>query len=311
MSIASLVKGMELGEIDALIDSIYVMGPAALPFALGVYNVEHVLNQLKAEKARRTQAEAQQRADDAAVRSIGGASVLAGLAGALGGQGGVRGGWSGSRASMGQSGGAVEIEPVEETKEPDVRETVIDIEPPSSIGRPGMRQRGGGGEDRGDLRDVDIRPPDEDVDLEKGEADNNDKEIRVKRLPRPGRKGVGIAGAGVASVIQIIRGLYPNATIKSRPDGKVEVTEPDGTKKIIDPKAGDIPRLPPYPAESSPQDKGGQGGYPPMGGLNVKGKFRNPRRGRHNYILFEAYSDNASKSTGAGAPNVIKPSLKI
>ena len=286
------------------------MGPAALPFALGVYNVEHVLNELKEEKRRRTQAEAQQRADDAAVRSIGGASVLAGLAGALGGQGGVRGGWSGSRASMGQSGGAVEIVPdeQEETKEPDdrVRETRIDIEPPSSIGRPGMRQRGGGGEDRGDLRDVDIRPPDEDVDLEKGEADNNDKEVRVRRLPRPGRKGVGVAGAGVASVIQIIRGLYPSATIKSRPDGKVEVTEPDGTKKIIDP--GDIPRPPPSSA-----GLGVEGGVspPPMGGLNVKGKFRNPRRGRHNYILFEAYSDNASKSTGAGAPNVIKPSLKI
>jgi len=301
---------MELGEIDALIDSIYVMGPAALPFALGVYNVEHVLNQLKAEKARRTQAEAQKRADDAAVRSIGGVDALAGLAGSLGGQGGARSAaeaWQEYRASLGQSGGAVEIEPEpeEETKEPDVRETVIDIEPPSSIGRPGMRQRGGGGEDRGDLRDVDIRPPDEEVDLEKGEADNNDKEIRVKRLPRPGRKGVGIAGAGVASVIQIIRGLYPSATIKSRPDGKVEVTEPDGTKKIIDP--GDIPRLPPSSA-----GVGVEGGVPPsMGGLNLKSKFRNPRRGRHNYILFEVYSDRASKSTGAGAPNVIKPSLKI
>jgi hypothetical protein len=306
MSIASLVKGMELGEIDALIDSIYVMGPAALPFALGVYNVEHVLNQLKAEKARRTQAEAQQRADDAAVRSIGGASVLAGLAGALGGQGGVRGGWSGSRASMGQSGGAVEIEPVEETKEPDVRETVIDIEPPSSIGRPGMRQRGGGGEDRGDLRDVDIRPPDEDVDLEKGEADNNDKEIRVKRLPRPGRKGVGIAGAGVASVIQIIRGLYPSATIKSRPDGKVEVTEPDGTKKIIDPK--DVEAMQKETSESQGFGSATGGGVPKF---NLNKKYRDPRRGRHNHILFEVYSDRTSKSTGAGAPNVIKPSLKI
>lgn len=307
---------MELGEIDALIDSIYVMGPAALPFALGVYNVEHVLNQLKAEKARRTQAEAQRRADDAAVRGIGGVDALAGLAGALGGQGGARSAaeaWQGYRASLGQSGGAVEIEPEpeEETKEPDVRETVIDIEPPSSIGRPGMRQRGGGGEDRGDLRDVDINPPDEEVDLEKGEADNNDK-FRVRRLPRPGRKGVGIAGAGVASVIQIIRGLYPNATIKSRPDGKVEVTEPDGSKKIIDPKAGDIPRQPPSSAGVGVKGLGVEGGVPPpMGDLNLKGKFRNPRRGRHNYILFEAYSDNASKSTGAGAPNVIKPSLKI
>jgi hypothetical protein len=295
MSLQAFIKGMNLGEIDALIESIEVLGPSALPFALSVYNLNNVLDALREAKRKITQGETRFRSDQSAIEAAGGLAHL------------IRGGSGlGFRGSLGQSGGSVEIEAGEEEKSDDEPDFTGD----NRVDDTGIRQRGNvdaDPSDRGDLRDVDINPPDETrIDIEEGEADNNDKERRGRRLPRPGRRKVGIGGVGLVSIIQIIRGLYPTATVKSLPDGNIEVTEPDGTKKIINPD--DVRQMQGEMQGQMPAMGGGGGGGSQF---NLKGKFRNPRRGRHNYILQEAYMDRASKSTGAGAPNVIKPSLEI
>jgi hypothetical protein len=296
MSLQAFIKGMNLGEIDALIESIEVFGPSALPFALSVYNLNNVLDALREAKRKITQGETRFRSDQSAIEAAGGLAHL------------IRGGSGiGFRGSLGQSGGSVEIEAGEEEKSDDEPDFTGD----NRVDDTGIRQRGNvdaDPSDRGDLRDVDINQPSDEtrIDIEEGEADNNDKERRGRRLPRPGRRKVGIGGVGLVSIIQIIRGLYPTATVKSLPDGNIEVTEPDGTTKIINPD--DVKQM----------QGGTQGQMPAMGGgggggsqFNIKKKFKNPRRGRHNYIWQEVYTDRASKSTGAGAPNVITPSLKI
>lgn len=299
MSLQAFIKGMNLGEIDALIESIEVYGPSALPFALSVYNLNNVLDALRDAKRKITQGETRFRSDQSAIDAAGGLDHL------------LRGGAGiGYRGSLGQSGGGVEI--VDEAGEEEKDDGEPDFTGDNRVDDTGIRQRGNvdaDPSDRGDLRDVDIKPPDEtriDIDAEEGEADNNDKERRGRRLPRPGRRKVGIGGVGLVSIIQIIRGLYPTATVKSLPDGNIEVTEPDGTTKIINPD--DVKQMQgETPATGTAGGGGGGGGSQ----FNLKGKFKNPRRGRHNYILQEAYMDRASKSTGAGAPNVIRPSLKI
>lgn len=300
-SISAFIKGMDLAEIDGLIDSIEFGGPAALPFALSVYNLDRVLDALKKRKAELTQ-------------SFGdGSGSITRFLSPVGG--GV------VPRTVGQRGGAVEVEPTqaeEETKEPDprVRETIIDIEPPSSIGRPGLRQRTPAvGPEEPPLQDVDLEDPQPRPEPEPEEprlpriirrgGEIAKEEIRRRLKSRGARIGAGLAGSAGVTIWGIVKGMYPNATIKMRPDGNIEVEEPDGTKKIIDPK--DVP----IPPESETQGQAPAGGGFGTSQFNLKGKYKNPRRGRHNYILFEAYSDKASKSTGAGAPNVKKPSLEI
>lgn len=295
MSLESFIKGMDVAEIDALIADIEVLGPAALPFALSIYNLSNVLDALREAKRRQTQGETRFRSGQEAIDRAGGIGHLIRI-----------GSGAGYRGSLGQSGGAVEI--IDQAGEESKDDGEPDFTGDDRVSDTGIRQRGNvnaDASDRGDLRDVDIRPPDETrIDIEDGEADNNDKEIRNRRLPRPGRTGVGLGGAGIVSIIQIIRGLYPNATIKKKRDGNIEVTEPDGTTKIINP--ADIQQM-----QRETPAIGGVGGGAGLSGFNLKKKFKNPRTGRHNYILQEAYMDRASKSTGAGAPNVIKPSLEI
>ena len=296
------MKGMDLAEIDGLIDSIEFGGPAALPFALSVYNLDRVLDALKKRKAELTQ-------------SFGdGSGSITRFLSPVGG--GV------VPRTVGQRGGAVEVEPPEEeeTKEPDprVRETIIDIQPPSSIGRPGLRKRAPVVDpEEPPLQDVDLedpqpRPEPEEPRLPRiirRRGERTKEEIRRRIKSRATRIGAGLAGSAGVTIWGIVKGMYPNATVKMLPDGNIEVEEPDGTKKIIDPK--DVP----IPPESGTQ--GETAGQAPFGGgfgtsqFNIQGKYKNPRKGRHNYILFEAYSDKASKSTGAGAPNVKKPSLEI
>lgn len=310
-SINAFIKGLDLAEINGLIDSIEFAGPAALPFALSIYNLDRVLDALKERKAELTGAGADWGKWDGGFLSPA--------------SGGI------DPRTIAQRGGAVEVqpeEPEEETKEPDPRvpETRIDIQPPSVIGRGGIRQRGGGGAgaDEPPLRDVDLedpRPPEPQPQPRPEEpripriirrgGERVKDEIKKRIKSRATRAGAGVAGAAGATIWGIIKGMYPTGNIKMRPDGNIEVELPDGTKEIINPKDIEEMQNDMTGAEVNPSIGPAVGGGFGPSQFNLKKKYRNPRRGRHNYILYEAYTDKASKSTGAGAPNVKKPSLEI
>ena len=297
--VAALVKGMSNSRLDALIDNIEFTGYAALPAAVGLYNINHILDNLKAEKAKRTI----------------GTILPPGFRGSPVG-GGVR---LPAKPPI-QAGPPTHAGP-EEKEEPPPRETIIDIQPLPSTAKTGMRNRLKpapkprlpkpapkpvprtaapiipseiGGFLEGDdlpLQDIELGNEQQPPKLPKPNR-------RMPKIPSISRIGAGIAGVGGITIAEIITQY---GYIEKRPDGSVIAKKPDGTEVVFTP---DMIK-PENTTDQLPQSvSGGVGGGSSFGTkpLNISGKYRDPRKGRHNYILFEAYSDNAS-SAGVGKAN--------
>ncbi len=310
MSLAAFIKGMNMGEIELLLDNLNVWGELAIPAALSIYNLEQIKEALK--RAQRKIKDGK-KGGDAAERfrggGAGGVQVPVGGFGAAAGAGagaaaGVasgagRGGRDASSAAGGS--GAIEIvveDPPEETKEPDTRSEGL-----RSRGKQSRPNIGHAGVDDADsqrrvqegirdaLRDPDMR------DVELGDmptGGDGSKEIRTRsglRIPRPTR-GQLAAGGGLAATIALIPKLWPGSTVKKKYiDGSVDVVDKNGNKYRIDPSIF-VNGM----SGKSSQTKGTNDFY-------IKNKYRTPRQGRWNTELFHKYTDVAAEYANPSGMN--------
>jgi hypothetical protein len=109
--------------------------------------------------------------------------------------------------------------------------------------------------------------------------------------------GAGAGGFGVGQIIRIIREYgRPTWNVKMTPDGKVEVTDDEGTTKIIDPNSGTITKV----ASRGSGISGPMGSY---GAIKEYGKFRFPKYSRYNYAKWADYTNEAARRTLGGQMN--------
>jgi len=322
----AFVKGLTDEQIErVLTGGLGELGPFALPLAISIYNTEEILDELEKEKTRRAREKAQARADAAAVAAAGGIGAIAG---------GIRvggGGFMGDRGTLGQAGGASQVEPRGaggESKEPDTGLRGIEIiqpspvvergslgqsggrtvfEPPSSssglrkraVGHAGVEEPSAGASQdaiqrglRGGFEDV---PLDEIV-VEQPDISQGKERRQRTRLPRPTRRQIGVGGG----IIATIGALWPGAkVIKKNVDGTVDVKDPQGNIHRINP---------------SMFEKAARGMTEASSGVEfyIKNKYRTPRSGRWDSRLFKKYTDvGAQMANPGGINNNVGRSLDI
>jgi hypothetical protein len=111
----------------------------------------------------------------------------------------------------------------------------------------------------------------------------------------------GAAGAGIAGVMESInRYGGPNWQIKQIGDGRIQVTDDEGTTKIIDPKTGKIENVVQGLKTPLSSPLGPMGSY---GAIKEYGKFRFPKYSRYNYARWADYTNEAARRTIGGQMN--------
>jgi hypothetical protein len=294
-SISSIVKGLDLGEVDVLLDSARFGNVEGLAVVFGLEkanrNIRDIERALEKRKADLTQG-----------FGTGGAPPTV-----TGASGGVR--LPPDFRSIQQRGGAIEIvtevpsEAGEETKEPDPRT--------------GLRQRRGHGDNVGHggvddddsqrriqegirdaLRDPNLR------DVELGEMPTSGDALgdalpvseegvpRTRmRIPRPSRRMVGVAGA-LGTSIALIPKLWPGSVVvKKYTDGTVDVVDKEGKTHRIDPRM--------FASGMSGRSSMGA----PMGEDFLMTKYRTPRHGRWDSRLFTKYARASAINTNPSSMN--------